>query len=141
MAIKPAQWLVDKRVIFGYAYGELTDDEMMEHNDRMIELLEQGEPFIHAILVTHPDTQLPTPNIASGRRILSFIGHKNLGWNVIVHNPNSIMAKLSIVLAKIARARYRQFHNVDMAVEFLREIDKSVDWDQADMSLLNVIDA
>jgi len=141
MAIQEAQWMIDKRVIFGYAYDDLTNDEMLGHNNRMIELLDEGEPLVHAILVTHPETKLPTPSIASGNRILSFIGHRNLGWNIVVHNPNSIMAKLSIILAKIARARYRQFDNIDEAIQFLKEIDKSVDWDTADMTLLNVIDA
>lgn len=141
MAIQQAQWLVEKRVIFGYAYGELTNDEMAVHNERMIALLDSAEPFVHALLVTHPETQLPTPSLTSGRNILSFIGHPNLGWNVIVHNPHSIMSKLSVVLAKIARARYRQFANIDMALSFLKEIDKTVDWDSADMRLLNVIDS
>lgn len=139
MAIQTAQWLVDKRVIFGYAYDELTNDDMAAHNDRMIELLDQSKPFVHVLLVTHPDTQLPTPSLSAGRSILSFIGHQNLGWNVIVHNPNTIMAKLSVVLAKIARVRYRQFDNFDMALSFLKEIDKSVDWVSADTSLFEII--
>jgi len=141
MAIHQAQWLVEKRVIFGYAYGELTNDEMAIHNARMIELLDSAEPFVHALLVTHPDTELPMPSVTAGRNILSFVNHANLGWNVIVHNPNSIMAKLSVVLAKIARVRYRQFADIDMAMSFLQEIDKTVDWDRADMSLFRVIDA
>lgn len=141
MAIQTAQWLVDKHVIFGYAYDELTNDDMAAHNDRMIELLDQSKPFVHALLVTHPDTQLPTPSLSAGRSILSFIGHQNLGWNVIVHNPNTIMSKLSVVLAKIARVRYCQFENFDMALSFLKEIDKSVDWDTVDMSLLDILDS
>ena len=46
------------------------------------------------------------------------------------------MAKMSMILAKVARARYRQFDNVDDAICFLEEVDKSVDWTIADMSLL-----
>lgn len=141
MAIHQAQWLVKRRVIFGYAYGELTNDEMAVHNERMIELLDSAEPFVHALLVTHPDTQLPIPSLTAGRNILSFINHSNLGWNVIVHNPNSIMSQLSIVLAKIARVRYRQFANIDIAISFLKEIDKTVDWDTADMDLLKIVES
>ncbi len=140
MANQPAQWLVHQRVIFGYAYGELTNDEMAQHNERMIELLDDAKPFVHTILVTHPDTRLPTPSIAAGRRILSFIGHKNLGWNIVVHNPYSIMAKMSILLAKVARARYRQFDNIYDAIDFLKEIDTTVDWTTANMSLLEILD-
>ena len=33
MAIHQAQWLIEKRVIFGYAFGELTNDEMATHNE------------------------------------------------------------------------------------------------------------
>ena len=108
---------------------------------RMIELLDSAEPFVHALLITHPDTQLPIPSVTSGRNILSFINHANLGWNVIVHNPDSIMAQLSIVLAKISRARYRQFGKTDMAISFLKEIDRTVDWDNADMNLLKIVES
>jgi hypothetical protein len=141
MPTQPAQWFVDQRVIFAYAYGDLTNDEMAQHNERMIELLDSADPLVHVILVTHPETHLPKPSIAAGRRILSFIGHKNLGWNIVVHNPYTIMAKMSILLAKISRARYRQFDNVDVAINFLKEIDRTVDWNTADISLLKVLES
>lgn len=139
MATQHAQWLVNKRVIFAYAYGSLSNDEMMEHNDRMIALLDESKPLVHALLMTHPNTVLPKPSLASGVRILSFVRHPNLGWNVVVHNPHTIMAKLSVILAKITRARYRQFDNVGEAIKFLKDIDPSVDWDTANMSLLDVV--
>lgn len=139
MTIYSAQWLVDKRVIFAYGEGNMTNQEMTIHNQRMIDLLDVGQAPIYTLLVTHPDTSLPKPNLATGRRILSFIRHENIGKNIVVHRPNSLMARMSVILAKIAGGGYRHFGSLDDALNYLQSIDDTIDWDSADMALLDVI--
>lgn len=139
MTIHEAQWLVPQRVIFGYAQDEITNDEMQIHNTRMLTLLEQGDAPVYVLLVTHPDSTLPKPSIASGRKILSFIGHHKLGCSIIVHNPNSLMARMSVILASIANVRHRHFGAVEEALTYIQNIDDTVDWQKADMSLLDIL--
>ncbi len=139
MTIHPAQWLVEKRVIFAYAEGDMTNEEMVIHNQRMIDLLDVGQAPIYTLLVTHPDTTLPKPNLATGRRILSFIRHKNVGKHLVVHRPNSLMARMSVILANIAGGPYRHFGSLNDALNYLQSIDDTVDWDSANISLLDVV--
>ena len=139
MTIFPAQWLIQKQVIFGYAYGDITNAEMEAYNKCMVNLLNTSNHAVHVLFVTHPDSQLSSPSIASGRRILSYMGHHNLNWNVAVNNPKLLLGKLSVILAQVARVRYRQFTYVDDALHFLKEIDDTLDWSKADWAKLDVI--
>lgn len=136
MSIQPAQWLVEKRVIIAYATGQGTRDEFDQHNQRMIELLDEGESPVHVILINE-NFRPPTPSLSQAVTMLSFLRHKNLGWIFMVADDTVGTNYASVLLARLLRVQYQRFTTIEATLAFLKNADKTVDWDSMDEALLS----
>ncbi len=139
MPIEPAQWLVPNRVIYAYAWGSITPEDLEQHNERMNTLIAEGIPLVHVILDSSPDYQMTNPSLKIGLDTLSFIRRTDFGFTAQVGTGNAAAKFGAIMLAKILRARYRMVDTVEEAVEQLKTYDTTVDWTQGDMDLIETI--
>jgi len=136
MPIQPAQWLVPQRVIYAYAWGAVTPEDLAEHNSRMNTLIAEGTPLVHVILDSAPTQTLSNPSLKTGMDTLSFIRRDDFGFTAQIGSANPVAKFGSILLAKVLRARYRMVDNIESAVQILKDYDSTVDWSQADMTVI-----
>ena len=137
MPIQSAEWLVPKRVIYAYAWGKVTPDDMVAHNARMLELIESGTPLVHVILNSKDGMEIANPSLRAGMDQLSFIRRDDLGFTIQVRSLNPIAKSSSILMAKVTRVRFRMVDSMDEAISFLTDYDATVDWTTANMSLID----
>jgi hypothetical protein len=71
-------------------------------------------------------------NLGEMQRMLEIYKHPSLGWVISVGNKNPLFQFFASVIAQIYRARARRFNTIQEALDFLREQDTTLNWDEAD---------
>jgi hypothetical protein len=135
LPVTTAQWIVEGRVLYAYAWGNFTIDELLAHDARMVELAEAGTAPVHALL--HSDIETPPSlRLDVARSISQALGHPALGWVLLIDRQNSIVQFISRTLARFFGVKYKNFPNLEEAIAFLEAEDASINWDHMDESPL-----
>ncbi len=134
--IYPAQWLIKNRIIYAYAEGPTSLADLREHSLRVEALLDEGTAPVHIVLDSKRDFRPERIDLRSGLDNLRFVNHKSIGWIVQVIEGNHAMRFVARLIARFARINYQTVTTHQEALEFLRVMDDSLDWDQSDDSVI-----
>ena len=129
LPIRTAQWIVEGRVLYAYAWGVLTIDELLTHDARMIELADAGTAPVHALLYSDIEKP-PSLRLDVARSISQALGHPALGWVILIDQQNAIVQFISRTLARFFGVKYKNFETLDDAITFLKAEDPNIDWNQ-----------
>ena len=135
--ITPATWLVKNRVIYAYGTGFTTDDDLQQHAERVIALLDAGNTPVHLFLDTAPDFKVKRPDLRSGVANLRFLRHESLGWVVQVSAGNRALDFVSSLIARFTRVSYKSVSTRDDGLAFLKSADTNIDWSALDESVIH----
>ena len=126
-------WYIEGQVIYLEIWGEQTVEELVEANTTMIEKLDSVDKRLIHILINDEKLEKIPVSLTKLQTILTYSKHSNLGWAVLYGNKQSLMKNvqdfLMAMLAKIARARYIRVKTFDEAIDHLRKVDQTLDWD------------
>ena len=134
--ITPAQWLIKDRLIYAYAEGTATMQELRQHSDRVIALLNESSQPAHILLESSPDFRPERLDLRSGLDSLKFVHHQSLGWAVQVLQGNHSMRFVARLISRFARINYQIVESRDAAFNFLQMMDSNLDLSQMDKSIL-----
>jgi hypothetical protein len=62
--------------------------------------------------------------------------HPKAGWNITVGETDKLIKFTTDVARQILRLRTCSFDTLEQAIAFLKDIDPSIDWQQADQMVL-----
>jgi hypothetical protein len=130
------QWYVEHQVIFVKYWGEVTLDETRRQIEMNFFYNDQSTaPLVHAIIdlsgVTKP---LNMAEMAAALKGLK--PHPRSGWMITVGEKDPVVRFLSSVARQLFKLRQRAFHTFEEAVEFLKGMDTTIDWNKADLTVL-----
>ncbi len=124
-------WYIPDEVIYLEYSGVVTVDELRESLLTQQSILDSStRPLIHVIIDTSQVTQAVAP--AESMKITRTIGnHPRSGWNLVI-KESSPLIKLGVMLGTLLlKLRYRSFDTFDEAVEFLKDMYPTLNWELA----------
>lgn len=124
-----AKWLVENRILFFRLNGEVKVQDIPEADALVCDYLDKGTPLIHMIIDVDKLEKFPV-SLALLKRKTHFVQHPALGWALLV-GKLGIMRFIAVPLASMFKLRYKHFDTLGMAVDFLKEQDKTIDWEAA----------
>jgi len=122
------QWLYENRILHQQFYGELTTEDIIQLVVESEPLVTGSSQMVHTLVDALHLQRFPT-NLAALRRAVASPHNKNLGWVIFVQNKNPLLKFLSAALAQVTinNVRFRIFDNYTAALEFLVDMDSTLD--------------
>lgn len=121
-------WLIKDRLVFQRCWGELTLDELRSTNHDFVDCIHAGMPLVHTIIdlteVTDFPKSLTEINRAFARDEETL---QRLGWTLVISTHPILRFFASIVTSLWNKARFRIFATNDEALNFLAELDATLD--------------
>jgi hypothetical protein len=117
------EWIYAKRVIYGYASGELTFEDALEGSKTYLLMVEEGTPFIHSILdIRHVDK---FPTLSRVRSSMTGKMSSKEGWMIII-GGNPALRFIASVVMQIFNYRFRMVETPEEAVALLKKYDDTL---------------
>lgn len=138
------EWLIEGQVIFAEIWGEQTMDELVESNEALLRFLNQADNrLIHIMLTDVQLKSIPT-SLVQLQKVLTYTKHPNMGWAVLFGEKEqgikeSAQDFIIVMLAKLTRARYIRFKTFNEAIDHLKRVDQSIDWDAVNTGLIKAL--
>lgn len=137
MSIQLGKWLVPNRVIYTYADAGIPTLPVWEaHNARMHDLLANGERPVHIILEQHPDYKPTSIDMGFAVRSLTFFAHPSIQYTISVSPSVHELNFRSAMIAELYDVKRFHTTTITEAINLLKQLDNSVDWESADTSIL-----
>jgi hypothetical protein len=132
-------WYIPGQVLYAYSWDEITLNQLIEHiatNQRLV--LEGTHPLVHTISdVTHIKKY---PPIYEAVKVFNQYSHStppNTGWALTVGYKDPVVKFATTVIQKLFGVRLRSFDTLEEAVDFLKAVDGTLDWAQANNRLFS----
>lgn len=135
MAQVHLDWIIKGRIVGGYLSGKWEMATFERYNARLLELFADGQaPLVH-LIVNGLDLEGLPVNIFKIRKVVTYLDHPLMGWNIAVaHLP--VIDMIANIITQIGQVRYRTVSTNEKAITFLRSQDQSLAWDEADLTKL-----
>jgi hypothetical protein len=123
-------WYIENRVILVNWPQEVSNEDVIAANADIVSLMDAGTPLVHVVHNTFRTKHHPQ-NVLWLRKTFTFIGHPAMGW-FLTAASDPFIRFLGMILPQIDRnARYRVFATMPALLQFLRERDVTVNWNDA----------
>jgi hypothetical protein len=133
-------WFIDGQVLYTTLWGKQTLEELVVSNAEISALLDAAEGgLIHMLIDDSQLGELPA-SLFQIRKTLTYATHKNLGWAIVFGVKERTLTSavtdyLIATLAKLTRARYIRVKTFSEAIDHLKSVDASVQWDNVNPEL------
>jgi hypothetical protein len=134
-------WYIPGQVLYASSWGEVTIEQLIEHIATNQRLVREGtHSLVHTISnVTHLTKY---PPIYESVKVFNQFRHSappNTGWALTVGFKDPVVKFATTVIQQLFGVRLRSFDTVDEAVDFIKTVDRELDWTQADNTLFSTI--
>lgn len=127
MPIDYARWIIEHQVLFARAYDAVSRAEMVEHNQIVLNYLNETQTPLHIIL-DDSTMGIVEPSFLEVQRIITFQNHPQIGW--VVHiSSNRVIRHFANLMARISSIQYQQFNNLEDSLAFLQQQHPELQWD------------
>lgn len=131
------RWYIEKQVVYVRFWGELTVEDLRAEVEQGLHYVEISDrPLVHIIIdaskVTKNLNLRELGSVMSGRK-----SHPRGGWTIMVGEQDILMRFLASVGRQLLKLRQRSCDTFAQAVDFLKEVDTSIDWETADNTVLD----
>jgi hypothetical protein len=128
--------LIPGRVSFTLAQGLLSLEERDNTSNTMLNLMNNAPDvplYHHIIYLSSAQVPLNFSELftSASREILS---HPRIGWLFLISSNKALMF-VSDVVFQITKVRNRHFQTLEEAIEFLKEVDSTIDWSQMNQDI------
>ena len=130
-------WYIKNEVLFAQCGVSLSVEEA--HNllmDVNANTAQSNHPAVHAIFDLSK-IEKPLGLLETAQALRGATAHPRVGWMVTVGEQDKLVKFSSTVARQLLRARQRSFLTIEEAIAFLKDIDSTIDWSQADDSVLD----
>ncbi len=129
-------WVINKRVLYSRVWGVQTQEHIEQSDEDMKQFLEEGTPLIHLIMDARELESMPK-SLGNIQSTISAITDPAYGWVVAIETKNPVTKFMGLMVAKLFRLRFRRVATIEDAIQFLSEMDNTLNWQEADMSILS----
>jgi hypothetical protein len=131
--------LIPQRVSFTYAQGVVDTEGANGAFATMLTLMNTSDTPLYHHIMNSLDLQRMPLNFSglmppAAREVLA---HPRMGWMLVI-STNKALTFMTDVLSQLAKIRYRSFTTTEAAIEFLKEVDSTLDWSQMNEDLTGV---
>ncbi|RMG88612.1 MAG: hypothetical protein D6712_03260 [Chloroflexi bacterium] len=120
-------WLLENRVMYVEAWGNVSIDDVSTSTLYMVDLIEKSEhPLVHIIIVNKGIDKIPLNVIQLQRATRPLLGHPKNGWHVFVNSQNTVIDYSMNILAQLFKTRWRKVSVLEEAITFLQDADQSL---------------
>jgi hypothetical protein len=117
-------WYQPKRVIYLQVSGAFTIRELERAAVFIGEGVRSSVVPVHLIVDVREVKTIPT-NVLEIKTINDYLGHDKMGWLIIV-GAHSLVNMIAVVISQLMKTQYRNFKQLDAALQFLMEEDEGV---------------
>ena len=118
-------WLVEKRVILVVADKKLSLTDFVQGNREVIAHLDNGDASTHMVANFKGVVALPN-TIQSLHKVLTFVNHPNLGWEVFITDIGFIQFLVHTINRTIGRRSFNIVKTYAEAKAILQELDPTL---------------
>lgn len=119
-------WLKEDRIIYAFATGLITYEEIKEHETHLTPMLD-GATFPVDMIFDMDATAKMDLSLKLLKDSTGFGGHPNVRWIVsVVKNPLLLFLGSALSQFRGRQHRFRTFATREDALEFLKEMDSSL---------------
>jgi hypothetical protein len=117
-------WYQPKRVIYLQVSGAFTIKELERAAVFIGDGIRNSAVPVHLIVDVRAVKSIPT-NVLEIKTINDYLGHDKMGWLIIV-GAHSLVNMIAVVISQLMKTQYRNFKQLDAALQFLMEEDEGV---------------
>jgi hypothetical protein len=136
MSMKTTE-LIPGRISFTHGQGVVTTDEGNRISTAMLNLMnESSDTDLYHHIVHFLDVEKVPLNFSALKPSATgeVLSHPKMGWFVIV-STNKVFAFMTDVILQVTKVRNRHFQTLEEAIEFLKEVDSTIDWSQMNQDI------
>jgi hypothetical protein len=129
-------WYVPNQVVYARMWGDVNLEEFRAFVQEMTRItLESTASQCHAIADTRAMTSKPgLPQMIAASK--SSPTTNRAGWSLTIGEINPVAGLASHLITQMTHIRHRRFTTPEEALAFLKEMDVTIAWDEADKSVL-----
>jgi hypothetical protein len=130
------RWYIDKHVLFvHYRMGSTPEEINAFLNELNSYARECEHPLMHVIMdLAQVIRGSNLVSLAKGFR--NYTPHPKIGWVITVGEQNMSVRFSANIARQILRLRQRSCDRMPEALDFLKDIDSTIDWEKADNNAL-----
>jgi hypothetical protein len=128
-------WYIEGHVLYVQAPPQITMETIGIFNERILSFLNTAENRVHLIVDARAIETMPRNPVAM-RETLTILNHFFIGWMVFVTEDKGIQFLTSVIANMLSRAKSHSVADFSEAVAFLKEIEHTIDWQDANQSIL-----
>ncbi|HUN05165.1 MAG TPA: hypothetical protein PLQ56_01130 [Aggregatilineales bacterium] len=132
-------WYIEKQILMVHLHGDFTVTDYVQYFQDCYTAYNQSEGRkIHIIadssFVTH------NPNLLELRRHVPKGTHTNEGWVLnVISGPSSRLFRFVLnTISNASQKQIRHMNSIPQAIEFLRDMDSSLNWELARPEVLEM---
>jgi hypothetical protein len=119
------EWYFEDRVLIAHYIGQVTQEELEERDDELIDILNNARvPLVHFLV---DQTQRTGKINLNYYRNLKSPFHTRFGWWIVYGQTNPLMRVIGMMAAKALRLNFRYVESHEDAIKFLKSVDISLD--------------
>jgi hypothetical protein len=125
-------WYVEKQVVFVQMWGKVAVEDYVNYfRDCHAAYDMSDRPMVHVIV--DASRMVHNPNLLEIKRAMPKERHPREGWILsVVDGPANVLTRFVVnMVSNATNQRLRHFNNLNAAIEFLQNMDSTVDWDHA----------
>lgn len=125
-------WYTPDRVLLIRFQGDVTTDELMQINRQITGYLDSADAQLVHLIIDQRDIGSVPGNVMSLTRTMTFIQHPRLGWVLRFGDIHPIIRFMAAVVMQAASVRFRNFHTLEEALNFLSYVDVTLSDDSGE---------
>jgi hypothetical protein len=122
------RWLVTNHIVYSRYTGVLTRDGLRASIGEIYTFLDQNEGSLVHVISDVSEFQKSLTVIETVRIVRERPIHPNRGWSITIGEKNPVMAMVFFITRKLLKSKRASFTNLEEALQFLAEVDPSIDW-------------
>lgn len=129
-------WYIDKEIVYMKCSTALSVAELhacLTEINGYIALSDR--PLVHAI-IDLTSLSKPLSLVEAAQAMKGYKAPAQMGWTISVGDQDKVVKFLSSVTAQILKVRQRSYNTLDEALAFLKDMDTTIHWDQANQAVL-----
>jgi hypothetical protein len=116
-------WYTQNRVLLMRFQGDVSADELSQINRQITQHLDESDAQLVHLILDQRDIGGVPGNIMTLTRTMTFIQHPRLGWVLRFGEIHPTVRFMSAVVMQAASVRFRNFHTLEEALQFLSHVD------------------
>lgn len=130
-------WYIPQRVYLNRFTGELTSEDLAAYCEKIAADMDASDKVVHHVLDITALEKAPARLMDIKRIVQQVFGHDRIGWVCYVGDlDNPMMMFFARTVSTMFRLRYKHFETLEAAMQYLAQIDNTLDLSTGDEQML-----